>query len=562
MNSPSSIDASENASLTWFLSVLKRRWPLLLVPVLVAVAASVALTVTTEPLYRASAEVLIRTDESSNLFPLAESSTLRRSPSAEDGFLGSTEYEDRAREAAGSQTSATIDVGDVNSRVKPSFITFTAIEGSAEAAANVAQAWADTYIEMRHERDESELSSTLSTLTGTREELDIERTTVLSALDPLDRALRQTDDPDRITQLTTQRLVLAQSLEDSLAPIEAQISVIDDELGDLRLVENFLTDPELSARVNRVARVPSAPFAPSIPKNTVIGTILGLLVGAGLVVLRESTDDRVRSADKLSDLTGLTTLTTIPNIRRDKGQPVLTDHGQAEEGFQRLASAIEFSGAHGGQRQVLMFTSAHPTESKTTTIARLGVALAGQGRRTLLIGADLRRPTLAKRFDPTPGPGLAEVLTSLYSFDDAVFHAPGVPRLDVLQAGSVPHGFSPAELVRSPQMAALVADLREQYDHILIDCPPVLPNRPQRVCSPIEKPIRSEEPLLDCRSHHHAGHRFRPHRNQAPRERLRTRLRLQLLQLVSGPSDSRSPNDEDLRRLRTNHRRSRCTHHP
>lgn len=465
----------ERMSIAWVMKVLRRRWALVLVPLAAFVAISIVVTSVTQPLYRASAEVLIRTEESANLFPLSESTMLLRSPSAEEGFLGSTEFESRAQATAGADNTAIIDVGDVSSRVKPSFVTFTVTDPNPQTAATVAQAWADTYIAMRHERDQSEISNTVATLSVSRSALDLERAQFLIAVDPIDQALTRTTDADEIGQLTTQRLLLMQSLETSIAPIESQIDLLDRELAGLRLIENFLDDTELSARVNRTAQVPTSPFAPSLPLNVAIGIVLGVLVGAGLVMLREATDDRLRSADEFSARSGLTPLTTVGHVRRDKGSPNIEPRSQTAESFQRLSSALEFSGARGIEHKVVMFTSARPAESKTTTIARLGVTLAREGKRTLLIGADLRRPTLAKKFGAASGPGLADILSGSRNFDECVCQMPGITELHILRAGTLDDATNPVDLLRSAKMESLLEDLRTRYDQILVDCPPVLP---------------------------------------------------------------------------------------
>lgn len=455
--------------------VLRRWWWLMLPPIAVAVAAVIFLTDRAIPTYRAEAEVVIRTEESSNLFPLSEATALLRSPSAEAGFLASTEYESQAEAAAGSADRVVIDVGNVNSRVEPSFISFTATGNNPESVAATATAWAETYIDLRHQRDEAELSQTIATLTDTAELLNVERADVLIALEPIDRLLATTDDATEVARLSTQRVALFQSIEPQLTPIDSQLSAINDELAGMRLIQNFLSDETVSARMNRVPTVPTSPVSPSLPRNLAFGIFGALLIGGVAVLLAEARDDRVRSTDQLSSQSGLPYLSAVPLNRRDDGKATLKEHGPLAESFQRLASSIDFARVSGGQKQVLMFTSARASESKTTTVARLGAVLSRQGRRTLVIGADLRRPTLTQRFDAAEGPGLAEYLGGLYSADNCVVPVDGMPDLFLLRAGTVLGDRSPAELLRNPRMGDLIEALREEYDHILIDCPPVLP---------------------------------------------------------------------------------------
>jgi|GEM_PF-867436 len=456
------------------LLMVRRWWWMFLPPLLVAIGLAVAFTSQARPIFASEAEVVIRTEESANLFPLSDADMLLRSPSAEAGFLESTEFEVAAIAAANSEAEVRVDVGDVNSRVEPSFISFHARAESAEEAASVAQAWAQTYIDLRHERDADELFQTIDTLQARLGELNLERQEQLVAVGAIDDALQRATEATEITRLTTQRLVLLQALEPSLQPIDAQVEVISNELAELQLVEDFFGGNALSARINRTAEIPDGPVSPSLPRNLLLALIAGGLLGAGAVVLAEALDDRARSAALVSRRLGLDALTTVPLVR--KGQDsIATTSGPVAESFHRLASAIDFSELSGTKSKVLMFTSANASAAKTTTVTRLGATLARQGRRTLVIGADLRRPLLSARLDLGTGPGLGEVLGGLYSFANCVVEVPGHDGLHVLRSGTVATESSPVDLLRTDALESLIEELRPHFDHILIDCPPVLP---------------------------------------------------------------------------------------
>ncbi len=451
------------------LSIVRRRKWLAMAIVTLTIGAAVALTVTATPSYRAEAEVLIRTEETANLFPLAEVGTLLRSPSAEAGFLSSTEFESAAQEAAESDILATIDVGDVTSRVEPSLIQFTVESQSPQAAANIAQAWADTYVEMRHSFDAAEVSRTLNTLEESVDALNQERLELLATLQPIEDLLSRTTDAGEVAGLSTQRIVLLQQLAPSIDPIDEQLTLLNREIADLNLIEQFLDSSDLSARSNRVARVPESPASPSLPLNVALGTLLGILLALGAVFLAESLDDGFRTPEDVYEKTGLRPLAHVPIAPNNgEGQPAVLD-----EAFQRLASSI--IGFDGEGKQVLVFTSAASGEAKSSTVAGVGRTLARHGRRTIVVGADLRRPTLAAKFGQSRGPGLGEIVGGLYSYKECLIEADPDSGLHLLAAGTVPDGKNPAELLRGHEFRTLINELRQEYEHILIDSPPLLP---------------------------------------------------------------------------------------
>ena len=468
------LDTMRHWSVTDLLAILRRWWWMFLPPIAIAIVIAVVFAMRAQPVYSAEAEVVIRTEESANLFPLGEVDMLRRSPSAEAGFLASTAFEVSAFEAAGSVGEVQVDVGDVNSRVEPSFISFQSSAPTPELAASVAQAWAETYIEMREDRDADDLLGTISTLESRLEVIETERAEHLAPVHALDRTLQTARDSGDVSRLSTQRLVLLQSVESTLAPLDEQAELVTGELAQLRLVEDFIGGGELSARVNRTAEAPLSPISPSLPRNIALALIIALTLGAGAVLLAETLDDRVRTPADISRRFGLQNLATVPFRRRDDQSPVPAP-GPVAEAFHRLASAIDFCSITEGRAQVLVVTSAQASVSKTSTVSRLGATLARQGRRTLIIGADMRLPALGKRFGEASGPGLGELLGGLYPFSHCVDEIEGHEGLSILRAGSVATEASPVDLLRTDALGELIEELRPHYDHILIDSPPILP---------------------------------------------------------------------------------------
>lgn len=143
----------------------------------------------------------------------------------------------------------------------------------------------------------------------------------------------------------------------------------------------------------------------------------------------------------------------------------------ATEAYRALRTNIQFSNFD-EDLQVITVTSAAPGEGKTTTIANLAATFAQAGKRTLLIDADMRRPTMHKQFDLGKMRGLSSVLVGVEKFENCVQHSKDQVNLDILVCGPIPP--NPAEMLGSQKMADFVAQMRGQYDIILLDAPPVL----------------------------------------------------------------------------------------
>jgi capsular exopolysaccharide synthesis family protein len=144
---------------------------------------------------------------------------------------------------------------------------------------------------------------------------------------------------------------------------------------------------------------------------------------------------------------------------------------QMAESYRALRTSLLLTSL-GAPPKVILVTSSLPQEGKTTTSINTAVVLAQKGVRVLLIDADLRRPSIHKTLGMGPRSGLSNVLTGSTSLQQAVTRSTVLPTLFVLPAGTPPP--NPAELLASSNMKDVLAELREQYDHIVIDTPPTL----------------------------------------------------------------------------------------
>jgi len=245
-----------------------------------------------------------------------------------------------------------------------------------------------------------------------------------------------------------------------------------------------------SFRIVDSARVPTAPSEPNIPRNLSFAFALALTSGVGLAFLLESLDNTVRTTEQAQNISQLPSLGLIPMGSRSetaKGARRLAiapsreavelitqvkPQSQMAEAYRALRTSLLLSSL-GAPPKIILITSALPQEGKTTTSINTAIVLAQKGVRVLLIDADMRRPSVHKTLQlPGPLKGLSNVLTGTASISDAITSAPQLPNLWILPAGSPPP--NPAELLASANMRTIVSQLREQYDHIVIDTPPTL----------------------------------------------------------------------------------------
>jgi polysaccharide biosynthesis transport protein len=266
-------------------------------------------------------------------------------------------------------------------------------------------------------------------------------------------------------------------------------------------------------RIVDVARVPTAPVEPNVPRNLAFGLMLGLTSGIGLAFLLEGLDNTVRTTEQAQIISGLAPLGMIPlgsraaregaNSKRlviassKEAVELITQvrpQSQMAESYRALRTSLLLSNL-GAPPKMIMITSALPQEGKTTTSINCAVVLAQKNVRVLLIDADLRRPSIHKILGMGPRSGLSNVLTGSATLEEAITHSSALPNLSVLAAGAPPP--NPAELLASPNMRDMLEQLRGEYDHIVVDTPPALSVTDAVVLSP-----RADAIVLVIRSGH------------------------------------------------------------
>jgi capsular exopolysaccharide synthesis family protein len=242
------------------------------------------------------------------------------------------------------------------------------------------------------------------------------------------------------------------------------------------------------------AQLPTDPVPRKDLVFYLISLLVGLVVGAGLGLLREFVDDTVKSPDDVEKILQMTLLGTIPHItpkksdlevkrmisKKGKGQirnkyPELMMGAQNEESivaeaYRSLRTNIVFSSPD-KEIRTLLITSSGPGEGKSLTMANTALSFAQQGEPTLIIDTDLRRPVCHHLFGMDRGPGFGEMFTGTNTIEEVAREVPGT-NLHLITAGA--YMPNPAELLGSKKMDHFLAELKARYRYILFDTPPVI----------------------------------------------------------------------------------------
>ena len=235
---------------------------------------------------------------------------------------------------------------------------------------------------------------------------------------------------------------------------------------------------------------PDRPVKPQKAKNLLLGLLVGCMLGAGLAFFQDYLDDTLKNADDVKRLLGLSVLGQIPHIPHEHAgdaglaETLITHHdpkAATSEAFRSVRSALHFSGA-GKKRQCFLVTSSYPDEGKTTLSANLAIIQAQTGARVILVGCDLRRPSLHNLFKTERSPGLSELLAGDAELANVISRASGTG-IDFINAGTLPP--NPSELLGSERMGEVIGALRERYDHIILDAPPTLAVTDALVLTPL-----------------------------------------------------------------------------
>lgn len=230
-----------------------------------------------------------------------------------------------------------------------------------------------------------------------------------------------------------------------------------------------------SVRIIDFAEEVSRPFKPKKGMVVFISLFLGLILGAAIISIKSKLNSGVRDANLIERETGFSVYAKVPkgNPNGTKGTrplAVVEPDDVAVESLRALRSSLEFS-MDEGVHTIIGVSGLIPGVGKSFISVNLAALFAGLGKKVLLIDADLRKGRLHKEFGIKRGKGLSQILLHTATLED-VISSTEVNNLDVIQCGNVPS--NPSELLGSKHYSTLIENLKNQYDLIIVDTPPIM----------------------------------------------------------------------------------------
>ena len=415
--------------------------------VVVFLGLAAAYSFTRVPTYSALSEVLVQPASTSQAVPVSLDTEAR--------LVTSERIAQLARQELGTQLGipALLTHVSVETTAETLVLDISFRSTEPEAAAAGADAFARAYLQYKQDRA---LDSVVEERKGFQNSID----DLVLQRDAQNRIL-QSADPSGLAYLN------AQAQRETLS---SQIAILTAQLAQIPVT----IDP---GQVILHAAVPRSPSSPKHALNIALGLFLGLFVGVVGAFVRDRMDDRVRGRSDLQATMRAPVLAAIPHIHgwHRHGPVWLRTEQKPEssgaEAYRTLRAGVMSMGGKSDMR-VIAIVGAGLGEGKSTTAANLAAALAQADKRVLAVSADLRKPRLHEFFHLPNERGLSEVLSEQGSLSlDAVVHKYSA-NLHLITSGSVPA--HPAELLQSRRMAEMVALMRERYDVIIIDTPPLL----------------------------------------------------------------------------------------
>jgi non-specific protein-tyrosine kinase len=314
---------------------------------------------------------------------------------------------------------------------------------------------------------------------------------------------------DEQIESTNQQLTILENIPDNqatrdqlsqtLSQYRQTYAVLSQSYEEIRLAEA----QSLSNIIQKETAVPpTIPIRPQVGRNTIMGMVVGLMLGVGLVFLIEMLDTSLKDPQEVTRRFGLPILGMIASHTPAEGQLIAKaePRSQVAEAFRGLRTNLQYTSVD-RPLHTLLITSPSPDDGKSTIAANLGIVLAQSGKRVALVDADLRRPVQHKLLRLANRRGLSQLFITPEIHLNGNLQKTDVEFLSAVTAGQTPP--NPADLLGSETMIRILDQLLGSTDMVVIDSPPVMAVTDALVLAPrvdgvllVVKPSTTDLPTL------------------------------------------------------------------
>lgn len=284
-------------------------------------------------------------------------------------------------------------------------------------------------------------------------------------------AIRTIPQKERVLMDITRQQAIKNSLYTYLLQKREETAVaFASTMADTRTIDTALSEDE--------------PVRPNKSIIYALFSLLGLVIPIAVVAGNDALNNRVTRRVDVEEVTQVPILGELVK-KRQKGSLVITPKGQSviAEQIRTLRACLPSLRNEATESQVLLFTSSISGEGKSFVSINLGMSLAYVNKPTVILDMDLRAPKLHKVFNLNNSIGISDYLQGEATLDDVLTPVPGSTNYYVITSGNIP--INPSELLSSPRLAQLITQLRERFDYIIIDTPPVGLVSDARIISPL-----------------------------------------------------------------------------
>lgn len=277
---------------------------------------------------------------------------------------------------------------------------------------------------------------------------------------------------------------LKKEIEELVDKIEAEkkMAIQEDYLKQEELLDYKYTLEGLKANNVSILAAADIPKVPVVPKkllNIVLSIVVGLFGGIGFAFFYEYMDDTIKEAADLNGITNLSFLGSIPKINSGRHMSEfekdifvhVKPKDPIAEAYRSIRTSILFSSGAENPLRSIIFTSPAPQEGKTTTLCNIGIAMAQNRKKVLLVDADMRNPRLNEVFKKENKEGLSTFLSRPRVSLSSLIQKTEIENLSLITSGVNPP--NPSELLASPKLIDLIDQAKKEFDFILFDTPPI-----------------------------------------------------------------------------------------